>query len=308
MIYIIGHKNSDTDCVCSSLAYARLKKQLGQEALAILAEGGLNKETEFVLGQFGISSPADTFTPKEDDQIILVDHNEPSQIDGRVNLERVLEIIDHHRLGGLSLQAPILVRIEPLGCTSTIIAKLYKENNIKISKEIASLLIAGIISDTLYFNSPTTTDKDKETVQELNSIASLNLDDLSQKMFKAKSDLTNIPISEILTSDYKNFDMSGIKLGIGVLETVDPGPALDLKDQLLAEMSKLKIKQGLDYIFFGVVDIISQKTYLLVLEGEEIIKKAFQAEVKDQIALLGEVVSRKKQIVPPLEKYFREKK
>lgn len=304
-IFIIGHKNSDTDSVLASLTYTELKNKLGLKAQAVLAKGGLNKETQFVLEKFDTKPPVSDFEIKKDNQVILVDHNEPSQIDERVNIGEIVEIIDHHKLGGLSLPLPILVRIEPVGCTSTLIAKIFEENNLEVPKEMANLLICGILSDTLNFNSPTTTEEDKKIAQELNRTADLDLDKLSQEMFKAKSDLTGVSPINILTADYKTFDMSGKKIGIGVFETVDPNPALSLKDKLLSEMTKLKDKEKLDYIFFGIVDILGQKTHLLVPEGEEIIKKAFKVEVEDQVAILDGVVSRKKQIVPPLENYFK---
>lgn len=308
-ILIIGHKNSDTDSICASLAYAELKKQLGIKAQAVLAEGRLNKETQFVLDYFKATPPALNFKVEENDKIILIDHNEPSQIDSRVPLDNIAEILDHHKLGGLSLSFPISVIMRPLGSTSTITFQLYKENNLTPEKKHASLLLAGIISDTLFLTSPTTTEEDKKALEELAQIADLsNIHVLAEKMFQAKSDISEIPLSDIVFADFKVFDMAGSKVGIGVFETVSPFQILARGEDIFKTLAQEKNKY--DFLFFAAIDIFKKNAYLfLVSEKEKNMAEAvFGKEYKEEgILFLKGIVSRKKQIVPPFQEYLESK-
>lgn len=305
-VYIIGHKNPDTDTVCASLAYAELKKKLGLTAEAVLPEGRINKETEFVLNSIELNAPLQNFKFKEGDSFILVDHNEPSQIDSRVSLEAISEIVDHHKLGGLSLHFPISVTIRPVGSSSTIVFQLFKAHNVVIDRNVAFLLLCGIISDTLLLSSPTTTEEDKKALEELSQIAEVkNVEELAQKMFEAKSDISEIPLSDIVFADFKVFKMGSKNVGIGVFETVAPHQVLARSEEIFKILNEEKGKY--DLLFFGLVDIFKKVTYLFLVseEEKEVAENVFGKSYKEEnILQVDGVVSRKKQIVPPLQEYL----
>lgn len=302
--YIIGHKNPDTDSVVSAIVLAELENSLGKDYIAAVADK-TNKETDFVLEKFGSKMPKPI--PDTKKEVILVDHNELSQMSEKVRAEEIIGILDHHKLGGLSTLGPISVRIKPVGATSTLIAELFKEKRVNPSKKIASLLIAGILSDTLNLTSPITTKTDQKIIDELNAIADLNIYEFANQMFEAKSDLNGIPISEIVTKDYKEFKMGGMRVGAGVWETVSPKSVLEKKKEILEALRAKKDKEGLNLLFFGLVDILKKATYLFILGDEEkkVVEEVFKTKTKEEILELPGVVSRKKQIIPFLEKFLK---
>lgn len=309
-ILIIGHKNPDTDSVVAALAYTQLKKELDKDNdYQAGAFGSLNKETKFILDYFKIDYPLVIQDLKDwQGGIILLDHTEPSQLPDGLNTDKIIEILDHHRLGGLQTANQIFARIEPVGATSTIVAKMFRENQIIPNQKVASLIIAGIISDTLFLQGPTTTEEDKKIIQELNQIAQIdNLEDLANRMFEAKSDLSDVPISEILTKDYKEFNFGSKKVGIGVCETIKPESVLKFKKELIEEMQKLKEKDGLDLIYFMVTDILNKKSQMIILGDEEqkVAEEVFGGVTNDSLLDMGNIISRKKEVVPPLEKFLK---
>lgn len=294
--YVVGHKNPDTDSFVSAIALAELFGYIPAAA------GDPNKETKIVLSHFGFEIP--TLIPAEEKQVILVDHNEPSQIHESVKVEEVIGIYDHHKLGGVSTKMPIRVRIEPVGATSTIVAKMYKEQGKNLNKELAGLLLAGIISDTNNLKSPTTTEEDVEFYNFLGEASGVDAKDLAEEMFAAKSDISDISTEELLESDYKVFDMNGKKVGIGVWETVLPEKVLERKEEIIAQLKKNKENQGLDLIFFAVVDILNNNSDLLMVDGDEevVAQKAFSGRISGSVMELLGIVSRKKEIAPAIEK------
>ena len=301
--YVVGHINPDTDSVVSAIVYAMLKKKLKEDEKFIPAVAGdINKETSYVLKKFNVNEPS--IVINENKNVVLVDHNEPSQISGNINNEEIVAIIDHHKLGGLSTSTPILVITEPVGSTSTIIAKIAFQNNIKINTQEASLLVSGIISDTLKFSSPTTTEIDKKTLKELNEIAKIDIDELAQEMFKAKSDLAGITDKELISKDYKNFNIKGKKVGVGVFETVDPKPALERAEDIKKELVQKKNNEKLDYLIFAVIGIVNKKAYFMTPapEDEQLLTKALNIKKEGNYLVAPGIVSRKKQIIPALEK------
>lgn len=303
----IGHKNPDTDSIISAMITAFYSKKIfGVKSIANRA-GEINNETKFVL----------SFLPKttkikiprllkevKQEKVILVDTTEPSQLIDGINENNLFAIIDHHNLGGLKSMAPIYARVEPLGCACSIIYKILKEKKIKISKEAAILMIAAIISDTLFFNSPTTTDEDKKIVKELNKIAKLNLKKFSDEMFKAKSSLKGIKTGEIIEKDYKFFQMGKNRVGVGVWETVDSASIIEKKEEIFKILLNKKSRDNLEYLFFGVVDILKENISLFLLgeKEENLARQIFKKEIKNKVMFLPGIVSRKKQIVPQLKK------
>ncbi|KKQ95021.1 MAG: putative manganese-dependent inorganic pyrophosphatase [candidate division CPR2 bacterium GW2011_GWC1_39_9] len=299
MKYVVGHKNPDTDSVVSAYCLAEF---LGDGYKAARA-GEPNKETQFVF-KYSKAEMPELVDASKADAFVLVDHNGDCQIPKDVDRDRIEMIVDHHKLEGLSLNSPISIRIEPVGSTSTLVAKMYSKNNIEISKEVAALLLSGIISDTLKMTSPTTTSADKETAKELATKARINIDELASEMFKIKSDLTGMSISKVVGSDYKNFQMGKNKVGFGVFETVDPKPAIKKKKEIIAALTDLKNKEEVNLIFFGIVDIIKTITYLVILSKDEaeVAEKGYGGKTEDNILKLTGIVSRKKEMIPLLEK------
>src|SRR5699024_689213 len=172
--FIFGHKNPDTDTICSAIAYAELKAALGEDVEAIRL-GEINNETQYALDQFNQSAPRMVENVSDEvDQVILVDHNERQQSADDIDQVQVLEVIDHHRIANFETKDPLYYRAEPVGCTATILNKMYKDNNAKIKKETAGLMLSAIISDSLLFKSPTCTDQDGEAAKELAEIAGVD--------------------------------------------------------------------------------------------------------------------------------------
>ena len=302
--YIISHKNPDTDTICSSIIYSIYLKRKENIDTKVIKLGELNNETKFVLKEFNFKEPETKTELEENSEIILTDHNEEKQsIDNRKRY-KLIQIIDHHKID-LKTQIPLFIRTEPIGATCSIIAKMFFENNIQIKKNEASLLISAIISDTLYFRSPTTTKEDIELVKKLNQIAEIkNLEVFSLNLFDRKSDLGNLSIEEIIKLDYKEFNMNNKKIGIGIMETTNVNYGLDRKEEIIKKMKEILKKENLNYLFLSIVDILNEKNYTIYAnkETENLLKIAFNAKIKNNLAELGNIISRKKQIVPAIEK------
>ena len=236
------------------------------------------------------------------ENVILVDTTEPSQIIDGLTEENLTAIIDHHNLGGLKSIKPIYVRIEPIGCTGSVIYKILRETNIKIDKTSAVLMIACIMSDTLNFHSPTSTKEDKKILGELNKIAKLDIKKFVKNLFAAKSNLKEISVQDIVSKDYKKFEMGKSKVGIGVWETTNPESVNLQKDKIIKALADKKKKEKMDYMFFAIVDIIKNNSYLYIVGNEEKIlaKSVFKGKFEKNIMFLKKIVSRKKQLVPVL--------
>ncbi|ABZ83169.1 manganese-dependent inorganic pyrophosphatase [Heliomicrobium modesticaldum Ice1] len=238
-------------------------------------------------------------------QVILVDHNEKSQAVAGLDQAQVLEVIDHHRIGDVQTGEPIYFRGEPVGCTSTIIAAMYEENGIEPPKEIAGLMTAAILSDTVLFKSPTCTARDRRTAEKLAKIAGIDLQDFGLKLFTAGSSLEGRTPEEIIFQDFKEFHLGPLKLGIGQVETMDYDGVTRMQATLLEEMESIRKKKGLDLALLMLTDIIKEGTRLLVAgEKKEPVEKAFGVTIQEQSAYLPGVISRKKQVVPPLSAYL----
>jgi len=304
MKHIIGHKNPDTDTTCSGLAYQNFLAKQGVEAQAF-ALGKLNKETEFVLEQFGVEAPEQITKLPHGTEIILLDHNEEKQsIDNIKDLD-IVEIIDHHKVK-IETDKPISIFIKPLGSSCSIIAEKYFDNNVELTKSIAGLLLSGIISDTLFFRSPTTTNTDKMLADKLNDIVGIDdMEQFSLNMFNAKSDLGDISTEDLIRLDYKTFDFSDGTYGIGVMETTNVDFGLDRKDEIVTKLQEIKEKDDLKGVFFVMVDILNEKSYTLTSGADEIelfIKLFDATEGENGTLFVDKLVSRKKQIVPEFEK------
>lgn len=242
-------------------------------------------------------------------KIIMVDHNEKSQaVDGLENAE-ILEIIDHHRLRAIETMSPVYFRNQPLGCTATIIYQLYMEQGVEIPKNIAGLLCAAILSDTLMFRSPTCTAVDKMAAENLAVKAGIEIAAFATEMFRAGSNLKMKSPEEIFYQDFKKFDMNGKNIGIGQINSLDAAELADIRAKLITYLDKAYNEHGMDIIYFMLTNIIEESTEIVAKgpEAEEIIEEAFEVEMSDGTAVLKGVVSRKKQFVPPLMETLTQK-
>ncbi len=303
-VYVVGHKSPDTDSVCSAIAYAELKKKMGMDAVPA-RQGELNPETAFVLEKFGFEVP-ELLTDGAGKKVILVDHSDVSQSLDNLNQAEIVEIVDHHKIGDITTPNPIFFLAMPVGSTATVVKKLYEDADVQITNEIAGLLLASIISDTVILKSATTTDADIKTAEELAKIAGVeDIQALGMEMFKIKSDLAGKSPRDLMFRDFKDFNMSGNKVGIGQLEVVSLSLLDELKDPLYEEMQKVKEEGNYHSIFLMLTDIIQEGTELLsVTDDPSVVEKAFEKKLEGKSVWLPGVMSRKKQVVPFFEKAF----
>jgi manganese-dependent inorganic pyrophosphatase len=300
-ILILGHKNPDTDSICSAIAYAELKAKLGLNVEPIRL-GTINGETQFALDHFQVKAPRLVEAVSEEvKSVILVDHNERQQSANDIDKVRVLEVIDHHRIANFETSHPLYYRAEPVGCTATILNKLFKENGIAIRREIAGLMLSAIISDSLLFKSPTCTEQDVAAARELAKIAEVNGDSYGLAMLKAGADLSDKSIRELISLDAKEFQMGSAKVEIAQVNAVDVNDVLSRQTELESALSSIIADKGLDLFVFVVTDILNNDSVAIALGSKtNAVEQAYNVTLVDNKAILKGVVSRKLQIVPVL--------
>lgn len=302
---IFGHKNPDTDTICSALAYADLKEKLGVNAEPARL-GAVNNETRFALDYFNAEAPKLIEKAGEDvKEVILVDHNEFQQSVENIQDVRIAEVIDHHRVSNFETKEPLYFRAEPVGCTATILNKMYKENGADLPKDIAGLLLSAIISDSLLLKSPTCTQEDSDAAYELADIAGVNLESYGLDMLKAGADLSDKSVSEFLTMDAKEFSMNGAKVEIAQINAVDIGQIYEKQTEIETEIERIMEEKGLELFLFVVTDILNNDSEVLAMgDAQGNVESAFGEPLDNNRALLKGVVSRKKQIVTKLTDEF----
>ncbi|MET3942608.1 manganese-dependent inorganic pyrophosphatase [Paenibacillus sp. PvP094] len=302
---IFGHKNPDTDTICSAIAYADLKTKLGQDVEAVRL-GEVNGETQFALDHFKVEAPRLIKTAaNEVNKVILVDHNERQQSVSDIEEVTVAEVIDHHRIANFETSQPLYFRAEPVGCTATILNKLYKENGVEISAPIAGLMLSAIISDSLLFKSPTCTEQDVAAARELAAIAGVDADSYGLDMLKAGADLSQKTIAELISLDAKEFAMGQAKVEIAQVNAVDVNDVLVKQPELEAAIEAIISSKGLDLFLFVVTDILNNDSVALAYgQSTKAVEQAYNVTLSDSKALLKGVVSRKSQIVPVLTEAF----
>ncbi|MBU1194213.1 MAG: manganese-dependent inorganic pyrophosphatase [Proteobacteria bacterium] len=301
---VFGHKNPDTDSVVAAIALADLKKKLGED-IAPAAQGALNPETTFVLKKYGVAAPQ-VVTSYAGKDVYLVDHSDLAQSPDDLGQANILGIVDHHKLGDVTTGQPLECWIWPVGCTCTVVASMYNYMNVEIPKDIAGIMLCAILSDTVIFKSATCTDADKKICEQLAKICGeKNLDALGIEMFKVKSAVEGTPIRELVFRDYKDFKMGGKGVGCGQLELVDLSIVDGIKAALEKDIRDLKAEKGHHTVLLMLTDIMKEGTELLVASDDEsVVEKAFGVAPKNGKAWLPGIMSRKKQIIPFLEKVF----
>jgi len=302
--YVVGHKIPDSDSICSAIALSYLKTTLGEETVPARL-GKLTPETLFILEKFGFEQPM-LKTSYAGDSVYIVDHSDIELAPDDIDQATILGIIDHHKLGDLTTTTPLEIWVRPVGCTNTIIKMMFDFYNVEIPKNIAGAMMCAILSDTVIFKSPTCTTADIKCVEALAEIAGIkDFKELGMDMFKVKSAVEGTPIRDLVQRDFKDFNMNGNKIGIGQLEVIDLSVFDDIKDELAADIAALKTEGKRHSVLLLLTDIMKEGSELLVVsDNENLTEQAFGEATTDGKVWLDGVLSRKKQIVPPLQKVF----
>ena len=298
--YIFGHKNPDTDTITSSLVMEDFERKMGNTEVVACRLGNINKETEYVLNYIGVDAPMLIDRVEDGDNVILVDHNSPKESVENLENASILKVVDHHKIV-LQTSYPLFYRAEAVGCTETVMYKLYKENNLEIDKKIATLMMSAIISDTLLLKSPTCTQDDVKAVGELAKIAEVDYKTYGMEMLKAGTDLSDFTVEELLEIDAKEIDLKDVKSIIAQVNTASIPDVMNMKADIENAINHVIEEKGLDLFVFLITDIINSNSQVIALGNKaKIVESAYNVVLNDNTALLEGVVSRKKQVVPIL--------
>ena len=304
IVYVFGHQNPDTDSICSSLIAANLEKELGNINQVISCRlGPLNKESKFALEYFKYEPPTLITKASEADEVILVDHNNPGQSAKDIKQAKVVKIIDHHGIAGFSSPEPIFILTEPVGCCCTVLYKMYKDNDITITKEIAGLMLSAIISDTVLLRSQTTTQRDVKTANKLAKIAGVNLEEYGKMLLKKGTEISDISDHDLVFQDSKEFPVGNEKIQISQINSYDTKEPLDRKEGIKKVMKEFMDKNKDIVLFvFDILDIYNMDSYAIVLgPRKKAVENAYHVEIgEDDVVFLKKVASRKKQLYPDI--------
>ena len=300
-VIVFGHKSPDTDTICSAIVMADLQTKIRGKKVIPCRLGEINEETKFALKKFNAEAPKFIEKVEEGQKVILVDHNEFSQSVEGIENAKIEAVVDHHRINNFETSEPLFYYAQPVGCTSTILFELYSSNNIEIPAQMAGLMLSAIISDTLLLKSPTTTEKDKKALEALAKIADVDVNIYGLEMLKAGTNLDKYTEDELIRLDAKKIEKEDIKYVIAQVNTVSIPDILKRKEKIEQEINKEILAKGLSLFVFIITDIINSNSEAIVLgDRTDVIAKSY--EIKDNIAVMPGVVSRKKQVLPLVEK------
>ncbi len=302
--YVFGHTNPDSDSIVGSISLSYLKNQIGEECIPT-RQGIVTPETQFILDKFGFQAPELKENVAGED-VYLVDFSDLAQAPKDIKEATIKGIVDHHKLGDITTSTPLECWIRPVGCSNTIVKEMYDYHEVEIPKNIAGMMLCAILSDTVIFKSPTCTKKDTKACKSLAKIAGIkDIKALGMEMFLVKSAVQDSTPRELTTRDYKDFEMAGKKVGIGQLEVVDLSVFDNMKDALFADLKALKEQGNRHTVMLLLTDIMVEGSQLLVVSDDcTLIEKAFDVKLENSQVWLPKVLSRKKQVVPFLEKTF----
>ncbi|ETX15398.1 inorganic pyrophosphatase [Roseivivax halodurans JCM 10272] len=303
-IQVFGHKSPDTDSTGSPIAWAwYLSNIRGEDAKPVLL-GEPNTEAAFMLERWGLEKPEIISDVEAGAPVVIVDTNNPAELPASVNKADIRGIVDHHKLvGGLETKGPIEIRVEPLACTATILYKMMGDDIAQAPKGVKGAMLSCILSDTLAFRSPTTTQEDKAIAHALAEELGVDVEGYAEEMFAAKSDVSAFSDAELLRMDSKEYEVDGTKLRVSVLETTTPAQILERKDSLKESMKSVAAEDGADEVLLFIVDILKEEATLIVPNErvKGIAEASFEKSVEGDTLLLPGVMSRKKQIMPVLK-------
>lgn len=304
-ILVFGHKNPDTDAITSAISYSYLLEQQGKEAEAV-ALGEASAETIFALEKFGFQVPRIVETvANETDNVALVDHNEFQQSVADIKDVSIISVTDHHRIANFETADPIFYTAKPYGCTQTIIFELFQQEDIEIPARIAGLMLSAIIADTLLFKSPTTTERDEIVGKKLANIAGVDLEAYGLELLKSGTDVSAQSAVEIADGDAKSFTMADQEVRIGQINVVDVQDVLSRKAEILTAMHELTTAGGYAAFLLVITNILTNDSEGILVTSDDLLVKfeiAFNTKITNNQMTLPGVVSRKKQVVPPLTK------
>ncbi len=306
--YITGHKNPDTDATIAPILLAFVLENLYNIKATPILQGQPNKEVRYVFKHFAVNIPEIVTAYSPEDKFYIVDTSNPQELPDNIQEHEILGILDHHKLAGLTTKKPVLTYIMPYGCSATVILDYFEKNGGKIEDiptDIQGLALSAILSDTLNLTSPTTTEYDKQYVQKLSALLNIDVDELANNMFEAKSDVSDLSGMDIITYDAKKYEFAGTPVYVAVFETVKPENVLAKYDEIYTALREFRKQNGFKHTLLFVVDILNQNAYYVryCKRSDALIKKTFDViKETDQYFKIPGVVSRKKQIVPPLEK------
>jgi manganese-dependent inorganic pyrophosphatase len=303
-MYVVGHKIPDSDSICGAIALAYLKNQIDEPAIAARL-GEPSPETAFILERFGFEAPLfkESYAGEE---VYIVDHSELTQAPDDIAEATIVGIVDHHKLGDLTTSTPLECWIRPVGCSNTVIKMMYDFYKVDIPADIAGIMMCAILSDTVIFKSPTCTTADIRCVEALAEIAGIeDFKALGMEMFKVKSAVEGTPTRDLVMRDFKDFNMNGNLVGIGQLEVIDLSVFDDIKADLEADIRALKQEGKRHSVLLLLTDIMKEGSEMLVISDDsELTEKAYGKATVDGKVWLDGVLSRKKQVVPQLQKAF----
>ena len=296
-LYVFGHQKPDTDTITSAIVLANLERALGIDATAYNL-GNINKETAYALKTFEVEEPATLESIEENSEVALVDHNEFSQSVMGIEKAKVKMVVDHHKIKFETIE-PMYFIAEPLGCTGTILYKLYKQNGIDIDSQMAGLMLSAIISDTLLFKSPTCTEQDKNAAEKLASIAGVDIESYGKEMLKAGTDISEFTPFQVINIDSKEFDDERVKFEISQVNAVDLNSVFSRQSELEDAIQKEIDDKNLDFYMFAATDILNANSKIIAMGRKaNTVEKAFGVNLENNTAILNNVVSRKKQMLP----------
>lgn len=300
-VLVFGHKSPDTDSVTSAIVMENLEKKLGNDNVEACVLGKLNKETKFVFDYLKLEEPKYIDKIENEQKVILVDHNEFKQSVEGIESAKILKVVDHHTMD-FKVSYQVYYHAEPVGCTATVLYKMYKVNNVEIDKKIATLMLSAIISDTLLFKSPTCTKEDINAAEQLNKIAELNMEEYGLHMLKAGTDLSDVSADELVSLDAKEFVLGdNKKTVVAQVNTASIPDMLERKEEIEMAMKKIIELKDLDLFFFAITDIINSNSQVIALGKEaNLVERSYNVKLENNTAFLPGVVSRKKQIIPVL--------
>ncbi|HEL1620417.1 TPA: manganese-dependent inorganic pyrophosphatase [Streptococcus suis] len=304
---VFGHQNPDTDAIASSYGWAHLEREVfGRNAEAV-ALGTPNEETAFALDYFGVTAPRVVESAKAEGvtQVILTDHNEFQQSIADIKDVEVAVVIDHHRVANFETANPLYMRLEPVGSASSIVYRAFKENGVTPPKEVAGLLLSGLISDTLLLKSPTTHATDPQVAAELAEIAGVNLEEYGLALLKAGTNLASKSAEELIDIDAKTFGLNGNDVRVAQVNTVDIAEVLERQAEIEAAMTAASATNGYSDFVLMITDIVNSNSEILALGSNmDKVEAAFNFKLENNHAFLAGAVSRKKQVVPQLTEAF----
>jgi len=301
---IFGHKSPDTDSTGSPIIWAWYLNEIKGGAAKPVLLGEPNTEAAFVLTRWNLDKPEIISAVEAGTPVVIVDTNNPAELPADINAADITAIIDHHKLvGGLETKGPIDITVRPLACTATIMVDLMGDDATKMPDAIKGAALSCILSDTLEFRSPTTTEHDKAVAEKLAAELGVDIAAYASEMFEAKSDVSAFSDAELLRMDSKEYTVDGTAFRVSVLETTAPKLVLDRKDSLMASMVDVANEDGADQVLLFVIDILNEQATLLVPNDlvKAVAEKSFDATVTADTVVLPGVMSRKKQIIPNLK-------